>query len=342
MKLLKYNLKVVILCICLCLLFAVFPSKIVLANNPPDQSHSSLSASNQAPADGSSTVNVTVTLQDSSGNPLSGDSVSFTDPNNSTAVFSPSSTNLNSSGQATFTITSTNAQTDNITVTDNSSNTQLSALGQVTFTSITPTPTITPTCSSVGAPDLTSATSNSSGQITINWTAPSSGDVDHYVLVYGTASGQYQYGDPNIGGSSTISFTVNSLSNGTTYYFAIEAANSCSTSSNSNELSAVAGGSPTSTPAPTIDNSTSTDLSGNSDDSSQDTPTMEPANTPTPTPTPVSAGPSSLIVFLFIMGAILTGFVGVLIYRWKFKKISRRRKKSWEELNSNDKQNLDE
>jgi len=55
------------------------------------------------------------------------------------------------------------------------------------------------------------------GQVTLSWQHKE--DVDTYHLVYGTASGNYQYGALNIG--KTTQFTVGSLVPGRGYYFAI-------------------------------------------------------------------------------------------------------------------------
>lgn len=295
---------------------------IVFANNPPDQGNSTLTASNQAPANGSSTINVQITLKDSSGNPDAGDSVTFSSPNDSTVVFNPSSTTLNSSGQTSFTMTSTNAGTDNVTVTDTTSNTTLADLGQVTFTSssTTPTETPTPTCAPVTTPQLTAATPNSSSQITLTWT-DATGPVNNYVLAYGTSSGNYVYGSQNIGSQGTTSYTVSSLTQGTTYYFAIQAVNACSTSPFSNELSAVAG-------AATPTTSTNDDTTSVSPVSQSPSPQVSPSNAVSPSvesfgsPTPAPSGSSSVgkILFIIIL-IILLGVAGFFIYKKYLKKI---------------------
>lgn len=291
------------------LLFNLF-SLPAFANNPPDSGHSNLSVSNQAPADGQSTINVTVTLQDGSGNPLSGDNVSFSDPNNSSAVLNPSSTTLNSSGQASFTITSTNAETDNISVDDTSSNITLDNLGQVTFTSVeTPTPASCTDGAPGSTPQLTSAVANGSSQITLTFTN-STNPVTNYLLAYGLSSGQYIYGNPNVGGQGTTSYTVNSLAKGTTYYFAVKAVNGCTPGSFSNEVSAnTTGGVVASTPAPT-------------EATSDITPTDTPTDTPSPTPSKEkpktsASSPSSFAglsatkkVLVFILAFTFLGLVG--------------------------------
>jgi hypothetical protein len=295
---------------------------LALANNPPDQGHSSLSVSNQAPANGSSTINVSVTLEDSSGNPVSGNTVSFSSPNDSTAVFNPTSASLNSSGQASFTVTSTNAGTDNITVTDTSSNTTLADLGQVVFTSSAPTLTPTPTCAPVISPQITGATSSSPNQITLTWTDTNE-SVTNYVLAYGLSSGKYVYGNPSIGTEGTTSYTVGSLSQGTTYYFAIQAVNSCSTSSFSNEISATAGGASSTTSSPTtatVSQAQQTSIS----------PQQEPTTSTVPvvgfgSPTPAQSGSNFTIfdvlkyIFILILLTIV-GLAGFFGYRRFAKK----------------------
>jgi fibronectin type 3 domain-containing protein len=90
-------------------------------------------------------------------------------------------------------------------------------------------------------PTLTSAISGNT-QVTLAWTAgaginkiPSS-----YSVEYGTVSGTY--GAPvNVG--NVNSYTINNLTNGTTYYFAVTATNAGGTSGNSNQLSTAPNGS---------------------------------------------------------------------------------------------------
>jgi len=77
---------------------------------------------------------------------------------------------------------------------------------------------------------------------TLYWTKAAD-PVSYYLVAYGTASGNYQYGNPNVGDKNTTSYTVNNLNGGVTYYFAVRAGNGCRPGSFSNELSeSVTGG----------------------------------------------------------------------------------------------------
>ncbi|MDO8429394.1 MAG: Ig-like domain-containing protein [Candidatus Daviesbacteria bacterium] len=92
-----------------------------------------------------------------------------------------------------------------------------------------------------GTPNLISASVSGDNQVTLNW-SKASDPVSHYVVVYGLSSGNPQYGNANIGGKETTSYTVNNLSGGTTYYFKVRAGNGCNAGSYSNEISATPGG----------------------------------------------------------------------------------------------------
>ncbi len=246
------------------------------AGNPPDQSHSSLSSTGSAPADGVSQITVTVTLEDSSGNPLSGDSVSF-NTRSSGSNISPATTNLDSSGNATFSISSTNTSSDAINVVDNATNTTLNGLGNVTFTSpsSTPTPTgLVSYCSDAtpGVPVITAATPLGNNQISLTWT-DTNDPVSYYLLSYGNSSGNYIYGAPNIGSQGVTTYTVSNLAKNTTYYFAIKAENGCMSGSYSNEISTTTGG-----------GSLSQTSSSTTIQTAVSTPTPEPTNSPTTIP----------------------------------------------------------
>ena len=87
------------------------------------------------------------------------------------------------------------------------------------------------------APILLSATAIADNRATLSWLLATD-PVTYYLVAYGTSSGNYQFGNPNVGGHDTISYTVGQLSGGTTYYFVVRAGNGCTPGPFSNELSA--------------------------------------------------------------------------------------------------------
>ncbi|MFA6017455.1 MAG: Ig-like domain-containing protein [Patescibacteria group bacterium] len=295
-----------------------------LANNLPDRNHSSLSVSSSVPADGQTTAIVTVTLKDSSGNPIVGDSVTLSDPNNSGATITSISATTDSSGHALFSIKSTKDQTDSLNVTDTTSNTTFSSLGQITFTkssTITPTGCQDPTPGN--APKLESAIGNGINQIKLTWKAATN-PVTRYLVSYGVSSGKYIYGNPNVGGQGTTTYTVGSLSQNTKYYFVVQAANGCSSGSVSNEVSST-----TSLPIPT--QKPSITITGNQKNViSTIVPTkinVRPSDSPTPSidikPTtilPIPAqiprpGISNAKILYFVASFIVIIITGVFIRR---------------------------
>lgn len=184
----------------------------------------------------------------------------------------------------------------------------------------TDTPTPTPASGCIdpapgGSVELTTASASGAHDITLTW-ADASDPVSYYLLSYGLAPGTYIYGNPNLGGQGTTSYTVGGLTKGKTYYFVVRAGNGCTPGSFSNELSAVAGETPTpASPA------------GGPTPESTDTPTPEtPTATPTPTPVPevlaaessVSTGGSNSFVSYIMLGAtavgVLCAIVGAVIY----------------------------
>jgi Bacterial Ig-like domain (group 1) len=133
---------------------AFFSSSFVYAGNPPDQSMSSFIAT-EVPADGTTQSTIIITLKDSLGNPLSGDTIDIANSTDSTLVLSSSSATLDATGSATFTATSTTAGTDSVDVTDTSTSTTLSALGNIIFDPVT-SPTVSPTDTPFPTPAPTS------------------------------------------------------------------------------------------------------------------------------------------------------------------------------------------
>jgi len=88
-----------------------------------------------------------------------------------------------------------------------------------------------------GAPRLISAVPGPNS-VTLTWEkAPD--PVTYYLVAYGVESGSYIYGNPNVGGRETTSYTVGNLSGGTRYYFVVRAGNGCAPGPFSNEVSAV-------------------------------------------------------------------------------------------------------
>ncbi|MBU0999774.1 fibronectin type III domain-containing protein [Patescibacteria group bacterium] len=85
--------------------------------------------------------------------------------------------------------------------------------------------------------ESTESKTTSTNSITLYFTA-ADGPLDHYVLEYGTSSGEYTYAVSNIGDKNTSTYTVKGLSSGKTYYFRVRAGNGCASGDWSNELSA--------------------------------------------------------------------------------------------------------
>lgn len=82
---------------------------------------------------------------------------------------------------------------------------------------------------------LYSAVSNNSNSVTLRFTNYQT-PIDHFVVEYGTKSGEYKYSVDNISKDST-SYTINKLDSNTTYYFRIRTGNDCATGTWSNEIS---------------------------------------------------------------------------------------------------------
>lgn len=111
-------------------------------------------------------------------------------------------------------------------------------------------PFAAPVCSDTkpgSAPALVNAVAGVNS-VTLFWTQATD-PVTYYLITYGTSPGAQTYGNPNIGGKGTTSYTVSGLSGGTTYYFKIRAGNGCAPGDYSNEISALPTGGITSGPA---------------------------------------------------------------------------------------------
>jgi len=97
---------------------------------------------------------------------------------------------------------------------------------------IPPEPTPTPVPSSPacgldapGAPSgPTASPGGLPGEVLLSWTAPSD-TLTHYAVLYGLASGDYLYGNWNVGTATT--YTVSGLVPGQSYYFTVMAINDC-------------------------------------------------------------------------------------------------------------------
>lgn len=153
-----------------------------------------------------------------------------------------------------------------------------------------PAPPAVSTCSDTapGSAPTISSTSSGVNSVTLNW-IKASDPVSYYAIEYGTTSGSYQYGASNIGNVTT--YTVNSLSPKTTYFFRVRAGNGCTPGAWSNEVSSTTSGGvvvlPVSTPTPTfIPTKTPVEVQ-----------TESPTPVPTSTPTPPSVPQASPISF---------------------------------------------
>ena len=266
------------------LVVGLFLPAVVLAGNPPVQGNSQyISSSSEAANDGTSTETVSVHLQDSNNNPVVGDVVSLSAPNDSTATFPQNNQTTDGNGNATFTIATTTAGTDQLTLYDSTNNVTFGTDWGLTAIFYD----VSKGCqNSPPAPVLSSVVSDSNNTATLTWT-DSADPVSNYLVSYGIATGSYIYGDPNIGAQGTTSFTVGALTGGKKYYFTIAATNNCGRSGLSNEISAIINpipATPSPTPVPTVEPTTAPDITTVT---ATDTPTDIPTDTPMPTAAPV-------------------------------------------------------
>lgn len=169
-------------------------------------------------------------------------------------------------------------------------------------------PASAPTCNDTqpgSAPVLLSAISAGTNSVILTW-SKAADPVTYYLITFGLGSGLQQYGNPNVGGSNTTSYTVSGLSGGTTYYFKVRAGNGCAPGAYSNELSAT----PTGGVLTTVPEGFEAGVLGE---------TTEVKTTPEPTPTPEVKGVTSTSSFnwwlLTIPGTLLVLFISGLLLR---------------------------
>lgn len=97
----------------------------------------------------------------------------------------------------------------------------------------------TPTCSETKPGSAPSGLSAIGGLNSVRLTWNKASDpVSYYLVTYGLSSGSQAFGNPNVGNSSTTSYTVSNLSGGITYYFKVRAGNGCAPGEFSSEVSA--------------------------------------------------------------------------------------------------------
>lgn len=279
----------------------IFPD-LVFAGSPPVQNNSQYtSPTSSVAADGTSTETISIHLQDSSNNPVVGDVVSLSSPNDSTATFPQNNQTTDSNGNATFTMATTTPGTDQINLFDSTNNVTFTNWFTVTFYDASKG------CQNVpAAPILSSAVSNSNNTATLTW-VDSPNPVTNYLVSYGIASKNYVYGDSNVGAQGTTSFVVKALNGNTKYYFAVSANNNCGTSGFSNEVSVVVQPIPA-TPAPTMEPTTSPAMTPAPDLAV--VPVDTSTDTPTPTALPVASGGDINTTFRNLgIGVVAAGIV---------------------------------
>ncbi len=106
----------------------------------PAETSTVIAAPSTVPADGTTASTVTVTLKDSSSNPISGDHVSLTANSGTHSAITPASVATNGSGVATFSVTDTTAEVVTYTASSDSYG-PINQTAQVTFASVAKQPT---------------------------------------------------------------------------------------------------------------------------------------------------------------------------------------------------------
>ena len=119
-------------------------------------------APSSVPADGTTTSTVTVTLTDSLGNPISGKTVTLSQPGGASSTISSASGPSDSNGHVTFTVTDLKGETVPYTATDTTDSITLTHTASVTFVDSVP-PTIAPASPADGATGSGTVTFAASG-----------------------------------------------------------------------------------------------------------------------------------------------------------------------------------
>ncbi|HEY5384733.1 MAG TPA: fibronectin type III domain-containing protein, partial [Acidimicrobiales bacterium] len=175
----------------------------------------------------------TVTIQDAGGNTLTTDVHAVTmaiGTNPSTGTLS-TCTSTTSAGVATFTGCTINNAGTGYTLTATDAGDALSHTSAPFNVNA-----LTVSCAPTG---LTAAANN--GAVTLNWVAPSCNGgsaVTGYSIFEGTGPGAESTTPLNSSFDSTTTYVANGLTNGTTYYFRVQAVNAVGPSTSSNEASA--------------------------------------------------------------------------------------------------------
>jgi uncharacterized delta-60 repeat protein len=175
----------------------------------PSQTNSTVVASpTSVNANGVHVSTVTVTLKDASNNSIVGHGVTISSGAHPTTI-APSSATTNSSGQAAFTVKSTQEGVATITATDTTVSVALSNTATITFNDVTPPNEAT---------NLAATPKNARAEL--SWTASTSGDVAGYKVYTRVSSGSY---DAGVSVGNVVAYQKTGLTNGTSYYFKVTA-----------------------------------------------------------------------------------------------------------------------
>jgi len=159
-------------------------AKVVFTNLPTEASTSSVVASpSVVPADGVTASTVTVTLNDASGTPISGDIVSLAGDAGTHATVTPATGVSDGSGVVTFSVTDLHPETVVFTATDTTTSSQLLQTASVTFT---PSPSEAANSTVTASPTTVAADGTSQTTVTVTLiSANGSPIVGHTVSLVG-------------------------------------------------------------------------------------------------------------------------------------------------------------